>query len=510
MNGSTFHAQSTTDSGGNYSLNVANGNWTVNVNCCNCNNCRCLNTSIYQCPNSQNVNISNGSANNINFIASLAGSFAVPGSVKDNNNRAIVGVKVYANNGSGNNLTTTTDGNGNFSFNLGNGNWDLSVDCSQLNSLGYACPSDQVVAVPNGGLSGVIFIVSPCGTLQVSTTSLPDGMANFAYYYNDAAGYQLQNSGCNPPFTWSLTPGSQALPAGLSLAANGWISGMPTTTGTNYFSLRLTDTKANSADQLLSVLVWPTVQITNAAVPNGSAGLAYSATLGATGGAGGYFGWSISSGSLPPGLSISDGPGWTGLISGMPTQIGMFSFTVSLIDNSGYSPQRAYSITIRNASPTITTTNLPSGTVGVPYSTQLKAVGGTPPLNWSTAPGSQPLPVALTLSTNGLISGVPSVNGIFSFIVRVTDANALSSTAPVTLTVNPGLTLSWPVSVGKQFRIQVQGTAPGQNYMLQMSTNLASTKWISLYATNAPGTSFLFTDPSATNPMAFYRVMTAP
>jgi phage-related protein len=53
--------------------------------------------------------------------------------------------------------------------------------------------------------------------------------------------------------------------------------------------------------------------------------------------------------------------------------------------------------------------------------------------------------------------------------------------------------------------------AANQNYTLQMSTNLGSTNWLSLFVTNnTTANSFLLTDPNATNKLRFYRVLVGP
>jgi phage-related protein len=50
--------------------------------------------------------------------------------------------------------------------------------------------------------------------------------------------------------------------------------------------------------------------------------------------------------------------------------------------------------------------------------------------------------------------------------------------------------------------------AANQNYTVQMSTNLSSTNWISLFITNnATTNSFIVTDPNATNQQRFYRIL---
>ncbi len=75
--------------------------------------------------------------------------------------------------------------------------------------------------------------------------------------------------------------------------------------------------------------------ITTYAVPDGSLVLDYDATLKATGGQP-PFTWSVTSGSLPPGLGLTRG---TGHLFGTPTSPGVYSFTISVFDSA--SPQQA-------------------------------------------------------------------------------------------------------------------------------------------------------------------------
>ncbi|MBW7859897.1 MAG: hypothetical protein H3C33_02220 [Rhodocyclaceae bacterium] len=65
---------------------------------------------------------------------------------------------------------------------------------------------------------------------------------------------------------------------------------------------------------------------------------------------------------------------------------------------------------------------LPDAFFGTPYAQFLAATGGRPPYTWALRTGST-LPTALTLSTDGVISGVPSqVGDNYSFIAVVTDS----------------------------------------------------------------------------------------
>src|SRR5258707_10668809 len=67
----------------------------------------------------------------------------------------------------------------------------------------------------------------------------------------------------------------------------------------------------------------------------------------------------------------------------------------------------------------------PPGVGGQGYSAQLNATGGTAPYTWSVASGG--LPVGLTLSSSGAISGVPSAAGTSTFTVKLTDVNQLTA-----------------------------------------------------------------------------------
>jgi uncharacterized repeat protein (TIGR03803 family) len=82
----------------------------------------------------------------------------------------------------------------------------------------------------------------------------------------------------------------------------------------------------------------------------------------------------------------------------------------------------------------VTTTSLPSDTNGLAYNQTLAATGGQKPYSWTNSSGA--LPPGLTLATNGVISGTPTTNGAFYFIVKVTDANSSTATQALELTVD--------------------------------------------------------------------------
>jgi hypothetical protein len=92
------------------------------------------------------------------------------------------------------------------------------------------------------------------------------------------------------------------------------------------------------------------------------------------------------------------------------------------------------------ASPVITTTSLPIGSVNASYSTTLTATGGNPPYAWSVE-GS--LPPGLKIhKTLGTITGKPQTSGTYSFTLVVTDNKTAArphtqrtATQPLSITV---------------------------------------------------------------------------
>lgn len=165
------------------------------------------------------------------------------------------------------------------------------------------------------------FTVRFAEPLVITTSSLPEATEGQQYQTVLAA------SGGFPPYAFSLAGGS--LPPGMTLAADGTLSGAPGASGQFAFTVQALDSEGLSAERAFTLNVFLRPAIVTAALPDGRVGDSYSASLEATGRA--PFQWSIASGSLPPGLVLSAG---TGVITGTPTQHGSFTFEVRVSDGN--------------------------------------------------------------------------------------------------------------------------------------------------------------------------------
>jgi hypothetical protein len=126
-----------------------------------------------------------------------------------------------------------------------------------------------------------------------------------------------------------------------------------------------------------------------------------------------------------------------GVISGTASALGHYSFTVKVQDSQKQPAYVTGNFTLVVQFP-ITTTVLPQGTVGLAYTTTLGASGGTPPYTWSLVSGS--LPDGLNLVPAGTISGTPTTQGTSSFTVQAMDSLGNTSTALLSIIINPAIT----------------------------------------------------------------------
>jgi hypothetical protein len=111
--------------------------------------------------------------------------------------------------------------------------------------------------------------------------------------------------------------------------------------------------------------------------------------------------------------------------------------TATITATSVFDSTKTATLTINLvAPPSITTTSLPAGTVGVAYTTTLAATNGVTPYTWSVTVGTLPAGLTIAAST-GVISGTPTAFGTSNFTVQVKDASGFTATAALSIKINP-------------------------------------------------------------------------
>jgi hypothetical protein len=180
-----------------------------------------------------------------------------------------------------------------------------------------------------------------------------------------------------------------------------------------------------------------TLTITTASLPNGQLNTAYSVTLTASGGTAPYT-WSLISGTLPAGLSLSAS---TGVIGDTPSAAVTSGALTVMVSDSSHPPLTTsanFALTISAAALVITTSSLPTGRVNKAYSAALAATGGTTPYAWSITSGTLPAGLSLSVS-GGAITGIPTaaVSNVPLTLVVVD-----SSHSPLTARLTLSLTIS--------------------------------------------------------------------
>ncbi len=157
---------------------------------------------------------------------------------------------------------------------------------------------------------------------------------------------------CNSSYTWSVISGS--LPPTFSISGNYLFAGYLSTTiptGTYNFTLQVTDGANNKASKAYTLTINPapgTFAITSGSpLTSGTAGVYYHIYIETNPGVGmDPFSWSVTGGSLPPGLIFGGGNVFFSNIYGTPTFAGTYTFTITVSDGMGQQASKQFTLTV--------------------------------------------------------------------------------------------------------------------------------------------------------------------
>jgi hypothetical protein len=258
----------------------------------------------------------------------------------------------------------------------------------------------------------------------ISTSALPAAATGSPY------SFKLAATGIPSTVTWEVSSG--ALPAGLTLAKDGTISGTPTALGAATFTIKGTavstdasspGTRIDSRQFTLNVAGQLTATLSRRVT---EVGVSVQSSLAAAGGAAPYT-WSGARG-LPAGVQL----GSSGVLTGVPQRAGAFTVTAHVVDAGGSAKDVQVRLVVRPRL-AIATKLLPTATVGHAYRAKIKILGGAGGLQWSAR--GAPAGVRINAVT-GRLSGSPRAAGAFRVTVRVRDALGAVSAKTLVLSVH--------------------------------------------------------------------------
>ena len=358
-------------------------------------------------------------------------------------------------------------------------NGQLSGTLNTPGTYTFLVEAADAASEANPGFKQFTIIVTP---ITITTNNLPSGNVGTAY------SQTLTSTGGTGTLTWSLLPGNY-LPPGITLnPSTGQLTGSPTLTGQFYFTVKVVDQDGNSRQPSYGINIYGKGQLAPLSVSSGpNLGTWNTGTdwigLGINGGSGTYT-YSLTSGTLPPGLFLSSQvPGsfaknqQAGVI-GVATVPGTYNFSIKITSTGAGAPYGGTSITVPYQL-TISSLNLqdatpPDGFMGVAYNYQFTPIKNQGSVTFSPNCNNRTfcMPPGLSLSASGQLSGTPTQAGSFNLAMNINDGVS---------------------SVYTQYNLHIYAVQITTSPVLPNATQNAVYSGATLAATGGTNTSYTFT-----------------
>ena len=315
------------------------------------------------------------------------------------------------------------------------GSYNFTVTATDVNGCFVAKP--YTIIINAGG----------CPPITLAPTSLPNGIVGTTYNQTITA-----SGSAALPYTYALSVGS--LPPTLLLnTTTGVLSGRLTRAGSYTFTIVAYDTNfcASSREYTIQATCPPITISPPPGLPGGSVGVAYNKVFTATGGTAPYT-FTVISGRLPLGLTLDS---TTGVLSGTPTTLGNFTFSIRATDSLGCF---ASTITGSDSQTTLTVYTLPIN----PNPTQQRRTGASESPSVSEAYVWCTRPDRLCVRDAYVQSSEVYANQPVTLFANVVNRCDQPDTYKVTLKVNGIVQETRNVSVGGSMAVPLQFTVTGK------------------------------------------------
>jgi hypothetical protein len=287
---------------------------------------------------------------------------------------------------------------------------------------------------PIGGATGQLYVATASGSFTVVATASGCASAPSA-----ATPVTVNPIPPTPTITpngpTTFCPGGNVTLTSSSATGNQWyLNGNPIAGATNpsylatvagNYTVSVSASGCNSVASVPTPVTISPITLNPASLPGGAVGQAYNQFITVT--PAGAYTFSVSGGTLPPGVQLNIA---TGGLTGIPTNNGTFSFAITA-NSSACSGSRNYTVSIGCPGLSLTPASLPNAQAGVPYSQAITLADAS---GYQVVNGN--LPPGLNLqAVSGALTGLITVPGTYNFSIQATTAGGCSASQAYTIVV---------------------------------------------------------------------------